>query len=142
MRSQLKAREASAGDAQAIHDDTQRCEILVARLKLLRAVSSAAQLAYQQAQGASARRAGVLQLLQQAVATNVRSWRARLAAQAALAVDKDPSTEGVEGAMEGHRELQLCLRQAIADCGQLRAQETVLAESLAALDAQLQAARS
>jgi hypothetical protein len=142
MRSQLKAREASAGDAQAIHDDTQRCEILVARLKLLRAVSSAAQLAHQLAQGASARRAGVLQLLQQAVATNVKSWRARLAALAAVAGDNNPPAQAVEGAMESHRELQLCVRQAIADCGQLQAQETALAETLAALDAQVGAARS
>jgi len=44
--------------------------------------------------------------------------------------------------MESHRELQLCVKQALADCGQLQAQEKSLADSLAALDAQVQAARS
>ena len=50
----------SAGQQQ-ISDDAARCEILVARLKTLRAVSSAAQQAHQQAQGAAARRAALLQ---------------------------------------------------------------------------------
>lgn len=142
MRNQLKAREANAGDPQAIADDTLRCEILVARLKLLRAVSSAAQQAHQQAQGVAARRAGVAQLLQQSVAPKARGWRDRLAALAAVAGDKDAPQPGVEGAMESHRELQLCVRQAIADCGQLPAQEQALAASLAALATQVQAARS
>jgi len=145
MRNQLKAREASATDApsqQAIKDDTLRCEILVARLKLLRAVSSAAQHAHQQAQAAATRRASVLQLLQQAVATNVKSWQARLSTLAGAAGDSDSPALSLEGAMESHRELQLCVKQAIADCGQLQAQEKALAEALAALDAQQQAASS
>lgn len=145
MRNRLRAREASAGDAQsqqAIEDDTLRCEILVARLKLLRAVSSAAQHAHQQAQAAALRRAAVLQLLQQAVAAHVKSWQARLSALAGVAGDKDAPALGLEGPMESHRELQLCIKQAIADCGQLQAQEKALAESLVALDTQVQAARS
>ena len=40
--------------------------------------------------------------------------------------------------MESHRELQLRIKQAIADCTQLQAQEKVLAESLDALHAQLE----
>jgi len=145
MRNQLKARGASASDTQsqqAIKDDTLRCEILVARLKMLRAVSSAAQHAHQQAQAAAVRRAAVLQLLQQAVATNVKSWQARLSKLAGVAGDGDASATSLEGPMESHRELQLCIKQAIADCGQLQAQEKALAESLAALDSQVQAAKS
>ena len=142
MRNQLKARAASAGDAQAIRDDTQRCEILVARLKLLRAVSSAAQQANRQAQAATAQRGAMLQLLQQAVATNVKNWQARLAALVAVSGERQPPPASVDGAMESHRELQLCVKQAIADDGQLQGQEQALAESLAALDAQVQAARS
>jgi len=145
MRNQLKARGASATDAQsqqAIKDDTLRCEILVARLKLLRAVGSAAQHAHQQAKAAAVRRAAVLQLLQQAVATNVKSWQARLSRLAAVAGDGDAPALNLEGPMESHRELQLCIKQAIADCGQLQAQEKALADSLAALDSQLQAAKS
>jgi len=142
MRNQLKAREASAGDAQAIKDDALRCDILVARLKVLRAVSSAAQRANQQAQVAAVQRGAMLQLLQQAVATNVKNWQARLAALAAVSGEREPPAPGVDGAMESHRELQLCVKQAIADGGQLQAQEAALADSLAALDAQVQAARS
>ncbi|MDP3760784.1 MAG: hypothetical protein Q8R01_09755 [Ramlibacter sp.] len=145
MRNQLKAREASASDAasqQAVQDDTLRCEILVARLKMLRAVSSAAQHAHQQAQAAAARRAAVLQLLQQAVATNLKSWQARVSALAGVAGDNDAPALSLEGPMESHRELQLCIKQATADCGQLQSQEKALAESLAELDTQVQAARS
>lgn len=145
MRNQLKARGASATDAQgqqAIKDDTLRCEILVARLKLLRAVSSAAQHAHQQAQAAAVRRAAILHLLQQAVATNVKSWQARLSKLAGVAGDDGAPALSLEGPMESHRELQLCIKQAIADCGQLQAQEKALAESLAALDSQVRAAMS
>jgi hypothetical protein len=145
MRNQLKARGASATDAQgqqAIKDDTLRCEILVARLKLLRAVSSAAHRAHQQAQAAAGRREAVLQLLVQAVATNVKSWQARLSKLAGVAGDDHVPPMSLEAPMESHRELQLCIKQAIADCGQLQAQEKALAESLAALDLQVQAAKS
>jgi hypothetical protein len=145
MRNQLKAREAGALDAvsqQAIQDDTLRCEILVARLKVLRAVSSAAQLAHQHAQAAATRRAAVLQLLQQAVATNLKSWQARVSALAGVAGDNDAPALSLEGPMESHRELQLCIKQATADCGQLQSQERALAESLAALDTQVRAAGS
>jgi hypothetical protein len=145
MRNQLKTRGASAADdqgRQTIKDDTLRCEILVARLKLLRGVNSAAQHAHQQAQAAAGRRAAVLQLLQQAVATNVKSWQSRLSQLAAAAGDDDAPAMSLEAPMESHRELQLCIKQAIADCGQLQVQEKALAESLAALDLQLQAAKS
>jgi hypothetical protein len=146
MRNQLKAREAAAAadpqSRQAIQDDALRCEILVARLKLLRAVSSAAQHAHQQAQAAAVRRAAVLRLLQQAVATNVKSWQARLSALAGVAGDDDAPALSLEGPMESHRELQLCVKQAIADCGQLQAQEKALAGSLGELDVQAQAAKS
>jgi hypothetical protein len=145
MRNQLKTRGASAADdqgRQTIKDDTLRCEILVARLKLLRAVSSAAQHAHQQAQAAAGRRAAVLQLLQQAVATNVKSWQSRLSQLAAVAGDDDAPAMSLEAPMESHRELQLCIKQAIADCGQLQVQEKALAESLAALESQVQAAKS
>lgn len=145
MRNQLKARGASASgeqSMQAIKDDTLRCEILVARLKLLRAVTAATQQVHQHAQAAAMRRAAVLQLLQQAVATNVRSWQARVSALAAVAGDDHAPALNLEEPMESHRELQLCIKQAIADCGQLQAQEKVLAESLAALYSRLQAAKS
>ena len=145
MRNQLKARQAAANDAQsaqAIKDDAARCEILVARLKALRAVSSTAQAAHQQAQAAAARRVALLQMLQQALAADVKAWQSRLSTLAASAGDKDSPALSLEGPMESHRELQLCVKQAIADCGQLQGQEKALAESLDVLGTQADAAKS
>lgn len=143
MRNQLKVRHAEAADAQAqqlVKDDAARCEILVARLKVLRAASTAAQQAQQAAQGAAARRASLVQMLQQALASDVKAWHVRLSALASAAGDSGGPTLGVEGPMETHRELQLCIKQARADCGQLQAQEAAMAQSLEALGQQLQAA--
>ncbi len=144
MRSQLKARQAAATDEQArqaIKEEAARCEILVARLKLLRAVSSSAQSAHQQAQAAAGRRGALLQLLQQALASDVKAWQSRLSVLAASAGDKDSPALSLEGPMESHRELQLCVKQAIADSAQLQAQEKAMAESLDALGAQVDTAR-
>jgi hypothetical protein len=142
MRNQLKTREAAVTDdagRQQIKDDAMRCEILVARLKALRAVSSAAQAAHQEAQQTAARRAGLVQMLQQALATDVKDWRARISKLASAAGDGDAPALSLEGPMESHRDLQLCVKQAIADCAQLQAHEKALAASLAALGAQLEA---
>jgi cysteinyl-tRNA synthetase len=145
MRNQLKARQSQAGgDAQteqAIKDDAARCEILVARLKMLRAVSTAAQQAHQQAQAAAARRQALLQMLQQGLASGMKSWRARISAVAAAAGDASSPALSLEGPMEAHRELQLAVKQAIADCGQLQLAENAAVESLGALSAQLEPAR-
>jgi hypothetical protein len=144
MRTQLKARKAAPHDTQAgkeIMDDAARCEILVGRLKALRAVASAAQAAYQQAHAASARRLALFQLLQQALASDVAAWQSRLSALASSASDKDSPPLSLEAPMESHRELQLCVKQAIADCGQLQVQEKALAESLDVLGVQTEAAK-
>jgi hypothetical protein len=143
MRGQLKVRQAAPADAAGqaqLRDDAARCEILVARLKALRAVSSAAQVTHQHAKGAAARRAALLQLLRQALARNVEAWHERLSAVAAAASDASSPGLGADAAMEAHRELQLCLKQAVADCGQLQGQEKALAESLQAFGLQLEAA--
>jgi hypothetical protein len=143
MRNQLKTRQGEAGaDAQAmqsIQDDAARCEILVARLKMLRAVSSAAQQAHQQAQAAAARRVSFLQSVQQGLASGIKGWRSRISALAQSAGDSGSPALSLEGPMESHRDLQLQVKQAIADCGQLQLAETAVAESLQALAAQLEA---
>jgi hypothetical protein len=142
MRGQLKARQAAPTDAAAqaqLRDDAARCEILVARLKTLRAVSSAAQVTHQHAQGAATRRAALLQLLRQALASNVQAWHEQLSALAAAASDTSSAGLVADAAMEAHRDLQLCLKQAVADCGQLQGQEKALAESLHAFGVQLEA---
>jgi uncharacterized protein YaaN involved in tellurite resistance len=143
MRSQLKTREAEGGDEPAqrqIREDAQRCELLVARLKMLRALSSAAQQSHQQVQAAAARRAAIVKSLQTSVASHVKEWRSRIAPLANAAREGESPALSLEGPMDCHRDLQLCIKQAGADCGQLQAQEKALAESLDALGGQLQAA--
>ena len=145
MRNQLKTRQAGAPDEQgqkAIDDDAARCEILVARLKVLRAVSAAALLAQEQAQAAAARRVALGQLLQQALASDIKAWRARVSTLATAAGDTGSPALSLEGGMDSHRELQLRIKRAIADCGQLQGQEKALAESLAALAGQVASAQS
>jgi hypothetical protein len=143
MSKQLKEREAQGGDAAAveqIRQDAQRCELLVGRLKLLRAVSSAAQHCQQQAQSAAARRASLVQALQNTVAGRIKQWRTRVTPLAGAAREGDAPTLSLEGPMDCHRDLQLCVKEAMADCAQLQSHEKVLAESLEALGAQVQAA--
>ena len=145
MRTQLKTRQAQAADEPSrrqVTDDAVRCEILVARLKALRAVSSAAQDAHRQAQGAAGRRAALVQTLRQAVAADLKDWRARLSSLAAAGAGSGAPALNLEGPQENHRELQLCVKQVAADCAQLQGQEKTLADSLGALGAQLEAAAS
>lgn len=145
MRNQLKAREAAGGDEAAqrqVREDAQRCELLVARLKALRGLSSAAQQSHQQAQEAASRRAAVVQSLQANVAKHVRDWRSRISPLAHAARDGEAPAFSLEGPMDCHRDLQLCLKQAGADCGQLQSREKALAESLEALGSHLQGTAS
>jgi hypothetical protein len=140
MRNQIKEREAAATDEpgpQQIKDDAARCEILVVRLKALRAVSSAAQQAHQQGQGEAARRASLAKLMQQ-LSADVKAWRAGISALASAAGNAGGTSLNLDDSMESHRELQLRIKQAIADCTQLQVQEKMLAESLDALQAQLE----
>jgi hypothetical protein len=145
MRNQLKAREAQGGDEavqRQIREDTQRCELLVARLKSLRALCSAAQQSHQQAKESAARRASVVEALQKTTTARLKDWRSSISPLAEAARDGAAPAGGVslEGAMDSHRDLQLSVKQAGADCGQLQAHEKALAESLEVLGQQLQAA--
>jgi len=144
MRNQLKVREAQGGDEAAqkqIREDTQRCELLVARLKALRALCSAAQQSHQQAKEAAARRASVVETMQKTVSARLKDWRSAVSPLAEAARDGASPSAGIslEGAMDCHRDLQLCVKQAGADSAQLQAHEKALAESLDVLGEQLQA---
>lgn len=142
MRAQIKARQAQDGDAasrQQIQLDAARCELLVERLKALRAVSSAAQLVHQQAQGAVARHAALPRAIQ-GLAAEIKTWRARLSTLADAAGDSNSPALNLEGPEEHHSALQLAVKQARADCAQLHTQERSVAESLDALGVELQAA--
>ena len=95
--------------------------------------------AHQHAQGAAARHVALLQLLRQALASNLQAWHEGLSALAAAAAAGSSPVLGVEAAMEAHRDLQLSVKQAIADCGQLLGQEKALAESLRGFGVPLEA---
>ncbi|MBA3771203.1 MAG: hypothetical protein H0X13_01580 [Ramlibacter sp.] len=141
MRNQIKVRQAEASDEagrQQVGNDAARCEILVARLKVLRALGSAAQQAHQQAPAAAARRAALSKLLS-LLASDVKAWQASISALAAAAGNGDAPAPGLDDPMKCHRDLQLRVKQALADCGELQHQEKVLADSLAAMDAQFEA---
>lgn len=143
MRGQLKEREAAGGDAAAmrqIREDAQRCELLVTRLKSLRALSTAAHQCYEQAQAAASRRAALVQGVQGSFAARLKDWRTRIAPLADAAREGEVPALGLEGAMDCHRDLQLCIKQTAADCGQVQAHERSLAGSLDAMGPLLQAA--
>jgi hypothetical protein len=143
MSRQLKERESAASDAaaqQQLREDAKRSELLVVRLKLLRSLSSAAQQCHQQAQAAAARRASLVQALQGNVANRVKQWRSRISPLAASAREGEAPTLSLEGPMDCHRDLQLCIKEAMADCAQMQTHEKGLADSLEALGSQVKAA--
>lgn len=143
MRKQLQDRQAKAADAasqQQLREDSARCEILMARLKLLKVAAGAAQGIRKEAQATSAQRAALVQMLQQAQASDIKSWQSRISALAAAAAD-DKLPSSVDGPKETHRDLQLCVKQVLADCGQLQSREQQLAASLKTLGQQLETLR-
>lgn len=143
MRTQLKERHAAAADAQAqqlVKDDAARCEILVNRLKSLRAIGNAAQQVQQLARATADHRLSLLQMLQQTLAPGMKAWQQRLSTLAGAAASSDGPALGLDGPMESHRELQDRVTQVMADCAQLQAREKALAAALDDLARQLQAA--
>jgi hypothetical protein len=144
MRGKLKTRRAAippadAAGQQEIGEDAARCEILVVRLKALRAASTAAAHAHEQALATAGRRKALAQMLQQAMGSDVKAWRGRLSPLAASATGSAAPALDLEGPRTAHTELQICVQQAVADCAQLQAHEQSLAQALAALEQQLQA---
>ena len=143
MRNQLKARE-SAGGGEAtlaqLHEDTARCELLVARLKQLRSASAAAQQGAERCKAVARSRASVVESVQQALNGEWKTWRDTVGAIAAEVSANGAVTRGVEPARSVHDALQLALEEAGKGCSGLAAQERALAQELAALQAPLQAA--
>jgi chromosome segregation ATPase len=141
MRGQLKARAAEAGDPaaqQQIDEDNARCELLVERLKRLRAVVSATQQATQRAGAALAGRAGAVASVQQLLD---REWKAVRQKIATVADARSgPASQDVDRAGRARKGLQGLLQQAGQDCGAAQANEQAAADELAALQAPLQAA--
>lgn len=143
MRNQLKERQAQAGEpavAQQIAQDNARCELLVARLKVLRAVTTAAQQAVERCKAATARRVSAVAGLQQVIDTEWKAAAPRLEALAEASGAGRSAPEGVDEARRAAGTLQAALKQAAEDCATLPAQEQAAADELAALQVPLQAA--
>ncbi|HYF16524.1 MAG TPA: toxic anion resistance protein [Ramlibacter sp.] len=143
MRNQLKSRAQAAADPQGqeqIRQDAARCEILVARLKVLRAAAGASQQVHQQARATAERRAALMQSVQQAVSRDLKAWRESLSSLAAAAAEGRAGKANLDGPREAHADLQKRVAQVLADCDQLRTAEAALLRDLAAMDEQLQGA--
>ena len=135
MRNQLKARQAPADDP-----DEARCQVLVARLKVLRTVVSATQQAVERCKAAGARRTSVLASLQQVLDEDWKSAQQKLAAVAGGAEGGGAAVDVVERAERARETLKFGLRQAEQDCTNVQAMEQAAADEVAALQVPLQAA--
>jgi chromosome segregation ATPase len=143
MRNQLKTRQAQGGDAAVqgqIRQDTARCEVLVGRLKQLRAANSAAQDAAERSQGAASRRASLLENVQQLLDKEWKGNRQSLDALAEQATATGSATEGVDRARRAQQDLRTALQQAGQDCSTLQSQEQAATDVLVGLQVPLQAA--
>lgn len=142
MRSQLDARQHEAADEaarQQLRDDTLRCDILTTRLKLLRGVSAAAGQARDCAVLAATRRSDFLEMIRQALDSDVAAWQEQLSTLATRASREKSPTLDIAAATESHRGLALCMKQAASDFTELQEAEKALANSLVMLKAQLEA---
>lgn len=140
MRNQLKTREAQAGadlvEQAQVREDAARCEVLVMRLKALRAAAAASQQAHQQATATAQRRAGLMQSLQKLLAGEVKPWQSSLSRLAAAATEGKTGLN-TEGAQEMHAELRQHVDRQLADFGQLRTDEAELVRLLAEMGRQV-----
>jgi predicted nucleic acid-binding Zn-ribbon protein len=144
MRNQLKAREAQAGEDESvqaqIQADSARCETLVARLKLLRAVVGAAQQVHQNAHTAAERRNAFHAAVQAVLGSELKEWRSRLGTLAGAAREGKVSGLNLAGPKDVHKQLSRELEKLLGESEQLASQEEALEHSLAELGEQLSAA--
>lgn len=139
MRSQITVRQSAAADPQAhraVLDDSVRCDILVDRLKLLRAVCNAVSPVPEQARAHTQARITLLQALGQSLTPELKNWQAAVSALAAGATEGKSPSQGLGGPQDVHRDLQASVKKAISACQQLLAQERDLVRSLAGLSGQ------
>lgn len=143
MRNQLKAREAAGGDEAALQQigaDNARCEMLVARLKLLRAVNSAAQQALEHWKSLAARRAAFVQGLQRLQEGEWQAWQGKVAPVAEEARAAGSAAAGTAAAAKSQQELQSRLQSLAREGASLRTQQQALLADLSALGEAVQAA--
>lgn len=147
MRGQLQQRHAAAATdpaaQQKVREDAARCEILVARLKALRALSATAQQVLAQTRDLLAARGALVQHLSQALSATSRNWNARMGSLAAAAQAGADSPElSVEAPKEIHRQMQQQVMQAQADCERLAGLEEAAATVVDQMARQIAAARA
>jgi len=142
MRAQLKARGAETGEAaqQKAGEDEARCELLVARLKLLRAASAAWQPVLQHGRAACNARATLAARCIQLLAEEWPAWRQR-----AEDLAEDASAHGNAGAdadlaRQALARLQAALQSAGEQARDAQARDQALADEVVALQGSLQAA--
>ena len=136
VRKELQQRHASAADAAAVaivKEDAARCELLVARLKTLRAVAAAAQRTLEHARGALVQRLALLQTLEQGQARATRAWNERLSGTAAAAERGEGGNLSIEAPQELHHQMQQQVAQTAQECALVQRHEAALAVELAAL---------
>lgn len=137
MRNHIKVRQATATGSQAqrgVLEDSARCDILVDRLKLLRALCNSCVPVAELARSNIQRRGALLLALQQAFASDVADWHRIISPVAAAAAEGRNSADGVQPLLDAHKDLQASVTKAIAGCEQVLAQEQEVARSLAALN--------
>jgi len=147
MRGQLQQRHAAAAAdpaaQQKVREDAARCEILVVRLKALRALSATAQQVLAQTRELLAVRGALVQHLSQALASTSRNWSARMESLAAAAqAGSDSPQLSVEAPQEIHRQMQQQVAQALADCARLGGLEEAAATTVQQMAQQIAAARA
>lgn len=144
MRNQIKARQAQSGDAgvqQQVRADEARCELLVERLKLLRAAATASQQTYGEVVATAQRRSEFAQAAGRVATVHLQSWRSSLSAVASSAAGGKVPAPLLEEALTTQDKLRNKLQALLADAGQLRTHETALVAQLAAMGEQLAAER-
>jgi hypothetical protein len=138
MRNQIKVRQAAAADPQAhraVLEDSARCDILVDRLKMLRALCNACAPVPELARAYVHKRSALVQSLRQSLASEVDDWHGLLSPVASAAAEGKSAVQDVQPLLDAHRDLQATAKKAIGACQQLLAQEQELGRSLAALSA-------
>jgi len=131
-------REGDADPAEPArpHEQEARCDLLVARLELLRSASAAAQQLLQHGRSACGARQALAARWQQVLDDERTAWRQ----QAAALAGAEETRTAIETARRAQTQLQAALLAAAGDARHVRAQDQALHGELAALQASLQAA--
>ena len=142
MRNQLKARRPAEGEAVPAQgaDDAARCELLVARLKLLRAAASATQHVLQHGRTACDARAALAAHCAQVLGAQWLAWRGPAGSVAEEVAAHEPTGDAVELARKALPPLQAALHAAGEEARAVQAQDQALTDEVVALQGLLQAA--